>query len=212
VPTFLEYSSRWLQARIDGVIDEKPIRPNTAAKYRWRIESHMLPFLASHRLDQIDRDLCLAFKARLLKQSRELREAIDAGAEIRDRNGRRIKPLGPASIRSVIDGLVAILDDAIEDGYIDSNPAQGKRMRIKAPKPKRTFLEIDELAALIDAATEQDIAVGSGVAPIELGLTAAQVAQLHETYRPCRTPRPTRCGAPTSRSNCSPTTSTSSGS
>ena len=30
-------------------------------------------------------------------------------------------------------------------------------MRIKVPKPRRTFLEPDELAALIDAACEQDI-------------------------------------------------------
>jgi integrase len=178
-PTFHEYSSRWLQARIDGVIGEKPIRSTTAEKYRWRIESHLLPFLASYRLDEIDRDLCLAFKAHLLKQSRELREAIHAGANLRDERNRRLKPLSSASMRMVIDGLVAILDDAVEDGHIDSNPARGRRMRIRVPKPKRTFLELDELAALIDAATEQDIPLGPGVAPIELGLTAAQVAQLH---------------------------------
>ena len=179
VPSFHEYSSRWLQARIDGVIGEKPIRPSTAAKYRWRIESHLLPFLASYPLQDIDRELCLAFKAHLLRQSRELRETIDAGADVRDRTGKRVKPLSAASMRMVIDGLVAILDDAVEDGHIDSNPARGRRMRIKVPKPRRTFLEVDELAALIDAASEQDISTGPGVAPIELGLTAAQVAQLH---------------------------------
>jgi DNA-binding transcriptional ArsR family regulator len=82
-------------------------------------------------------------------------------------------------MRMVTDGLVAILDDAVEDGHVDSNPARGRRMRIKVPKPRRTFLELDELAALIDAASEQDISLGSGLAPIEFGLTAAQVAQLH---------------------------------
>ncbi len=179
VPNFHEYSSQWLQARIDGVTGEKPIRPNTAAKYRWRIECHMLPFLASYGLNEIDRDLCLAFKAHLLRQAKELRDSIEAGADIRDRTGRRVKPLGPASMRMVTDGLVAILDDAVEDGHIDSNPARGRRMRIKVPKPKRTFLELDELAAVIDAASEQDVPLGPGVAPIQLGLTAAQVAQLH---------------------------------
>jgi Phage integrase, N-terminal SAM-like domain len=179
VPRFHEYSSQWLQARIDGVTGEKPIRPTTAAKYRRRIESHILPFLAGYRLQEIDRDLCLAFKAHLLRESRELRESIEAGADIRDRNGRRVKPLSPASMRMVTDGLVAILDDAVEDGHIDSNPARGRRMRIKVPKPKRTFLEFDELAALIDAGSEQDISLGPGIAPIELSLTAAQVAQLH---------------------------------
>jgi integrase len=179
VLSFHEYSSQWLQARIDGVIGEQPIRPSTAAKYRWRIESHLLPFFASYQLPEIDRDLCLAFKAHLLRQSRELRDSIGAGADIRHRNGMRVKPLSPASMRMVIDGLVALLDDAVEDGHIDSNPARGRRMRIKVPKPRRTFLELDELAALIDAASEQDVSLGPGIAPIELGLTAAQVAQLH---------------------------------
>jgi hypothetical protein len=133
----------------------------------------------SYRLQEIDRDLSLAFKAHMLRQSRELREAIEAGTDIRDRNGIRVKPLSPASMPMVTDGLVAVLDDAVEDGHIDSNPARGRRMRIKVPKPRRTFLELDELAALIGAASEQDISLGPGVAPIELGLTAAQVAQLH---------------------------------
>jgi hypothetical protein len=99
----------------------------------------MLPVLAFYGLNEIDRDLCLAFKAHLLRQAKELRESIEAGADIHDRNGRPVKPLGPASMRMVTDGLVAILDDAVEDGHIDSNPARGKRMRIKVPKSKRTF-------------------------------------------------------------------------
>jgi hypothetical protein len=45
----------------------------------------------------------------------------------------------------------AVLDDAIEDELIDRNPARGKRMRIRVPKPDRTFLEMDELACLFDA-------------------------------------------------------------
>jgi hypothetical protein len=52
--------------------------------------------------------------------------------------------------------LAAVLDDAIEDGHIDRNPARGKRMRVRVPKPQRTFLELDELPALIDAAAAQD--------------------------------------------------------
>jgi hypothetical protein len=34
--------------------------------------------------------------------------------------------------------------------------ARSRRMRIKVPKPPRTFLEMDELVALTDAAGEQD--------------------------------------------------------
>ncbi len=87
-------------------------------------------------------------------------------------------PLSACSIRKVLDKLAAILDDAVEDRHIDHNPARGKRMRVHVPRPKRTFLEMDELAALIDAATEQDISLAQSVAPIELGLTVARVAHL----------------------------------
>src|SRR5215218_2972082 len=37
VSTFHEYASRWLQAKVDGVLGDKPIRANTEADYRWRI-------------------------------------------------------------------------------------------------------------------------------------------------------------------------------
>ncbi len=178
-PTFRAYASGWLQAKIDGVLGDAPIDQNTESDYRWRLQCHLLPFFAEHPIDELDRKLCQAFKAHLLRQSKELREAIDAGADIRDERNRRRVPLGASSIRKVIDMLAMILEDAVEDGYLDFNPARGKRMRIKVPKPKRTFLEIDELAALIDAAAEQDVSLTQDVAPIELGLTAAQVAHLH---------------------------------
>jgi integrase len=175
---FHEYASRWLQAKIDGVLSEKPIDANTEADYRWRLSSHLLPFFATYQLEQIDRELCLRFKAHKLREAQELREAIDAGADIRDQRGRGRVPLAPASIRKLIDALAAILDDAIEDGHIDRNPARGKRMRIRVPKPSRTFLEMDELACLLDVAAAQDVPLPIAKAPAELGLTTALVANL----------------------------------
>lgn len=149
VPTFHVYASWWLQAKIDGAIGDKRIAANTIGDYRWRLARHLLPFFGHRRLDAIDADLCLAFKARKLREASELRAALDAGADIRDGRGRRAVPLAPASIRKLIDTLAAILDDAIEDGHVDHNPARRKRMRVRVPKPKRTFLEMDELAALL---------------------------------------------------------------
>ena len=95
MPTFHEYASAWLQAKFDGTLGDKPIDANTEADYRWRLSRHLLPFFAAHRLDAIDRELCLAFKAHKLREAAELRAAIAAGAELRDRHGRRIVPLGP---------------------------------------------------------------------------------------------------------------------
>jgi integrase len=177
-PFFHPYSSNWLQAKIDGVLGEAPIEENTESDYRWRIECWLLPFFAEYRVDEIDRKLCQAFKAYLMQKSRELREAIAAGADIRDQRNRRRVPLGPASFRKIIDMLAMILDEVVEDDYLESNPARSKRMRVKVPKPKRTFLEIDELTALIDAASEQDTSLDQIPAASDLGLTAMMVAQL----------------------------------
>jgi integrase len=100
-----------------------------------------------------------------------------AGADLRDQRGRRLQPLSKASIRKLIDTLAAILDEAIEDRHITFNPARGKRMYLQVPKPRRTFLELDELAALLDAAAAQDKPLRI-VEPGELGPTTQLVAHL----------------------------------
>ena len=177
VPLFADYATWWLEAKVDGVLSDKPISGATTSDYRWRLDRHLLPFFGGSPVDRIDRKQCLAFKAHLLRQARELREALDEGADIRDHRGRKAVPLGPASVRKIIDCLAAVLDDAIEDEHISHNPARGKRMRVRVPKPKRTFLEMDELASLLDAAAEQE-AMPLASAPGDLGPSAGQVAQL----------------------------------
>jgi len=175
-PTFHEYASLWLRQKTQGVIGDHPISSSTQADYRWRLSVHLLPFFASYRLEQIDPDLCLAFKTEKLTEAAELRRALDAGADLRDRRGRGMKPLGSASIRKLIDTLATILDEAIEDGYLIRNPARTRRMRVRVPKPSRTFLEMDELAALLDAAAELDPAIPIALDREELQGTRALVA------------------------------------
>lgn len=75
-----------------------------------------------------------------------------AGAYLRDARNRRLVPLGAASLKKLLAMLAAVLGDAIEDGHLETNPARSHRLRIYVPKPKRTFLEIDELACLEDTA------------------------------------------------------------
>ena len=154
-PTFGDYARHWLKAKRDGVLGERPLDDTTYADYRWR-HGHLLEFFAPYRLDEIDRELCLAFKAHKLREAQELRQVISAGGAIRDRRGRRTRPLGASSLKKLIDTLATMLDEAIEDGHIDTNPARGRRMRVHVPKPKRSFLEIDELASVEDAAGAQE--------------------------------------------------------
>ncbi len=166
-------------AKVEGLYGSRPIGEGTRKDYSWRLRRHLLPFFGSYRVGDVDRDLCLGFKAHLLRSSRVLREAIEAGVEPLDERGRREVPLGPNSIRKQISALASILDDAVEDGHLAHNPARGKRMRIHVPRPRRTFLEMDELAALLDAAAGQE-------APFrrdghdEIGPRTAEVAGLLE--------------------------------
>lgn len=155
MPYFEEYAKYWLQAKTEGLIGEKALSKNSQADYRASLK-HLIPFFRRYRLDQIDNDLCLAFKAHKLKEAQELTEAIAAGAGIRDARKRRIKPIGPSSLRKYIRTLAAIMEEAHEDKYIDGNPARGRRLKVKVPKPKRSFLERDELICIEDAAGEQD--------------------------------------------------------
>jgi len=172
VPTFAEYAAWWLEAKIAGVLGDHPISENTAKDYRTRL-GH-LAYLGAYRVDEIDAALCLELKAHLLAQARE---AIEAGADLRERSGRRRRPLGPSMIRKVLGALRSILEDAVEDGLLERNPAQSRRMRVAVPKPKRSYLEIDEMAYLLDAATDQDDPFAGGD-PSPGGPSAAAVARL----------------------------------
>jgi len=175
VPLFADYAAWWLDAKIAGVLGDHPITENTIKDYRGRLR-HLLAFFGPYPLNQIDSELCVEFKAHLLAEAQELRKALEKGADIRDRYGRRARPLGQSMIRKVVDALGAILDEAVEDNHISYNPARGKRMKVKVPQPKRTFLEMDELAFLLDAAADQDAPMLTGPAPDDAGRTATAVA------------------------------------
>jgi integrase len=177
---FAEYAEWWLGAKIDGVLGGKPLAKNSEKDLRWRL-GHLLGFFGGYRLGDIDADVCLAFKALKLKVAREQTEAIEAGADLRDVYGRKLKPLNAASLAKLISTLAAILEDAIEDGHLDRNGARGKRMRVRVPEPTRTFLEMDELACLLDCAAAQDRPPeGDSSAKGVLPLKAAIVAERFE--------------------------------
>lgn len=185
VPQFGAYSAWWLEAKITGEIGARPIKKNTEKGYRAQL-GHLVRFFGRYGLDQIDRKLCQRFKGFKLQEAREMREALDAGADLRDRSGRPAKPLGPGSIARLIATLAAILDEAIEDGHIASNPARGRRMKVHVPKPRRSFLEVDELTALLAAASRQDQPV-VGPIPDDAGETTRAVAGLlSRGYRPAQ--------------------------
>lgn len=82
MPTFHEYASAWLDAKLAGSIGDRPIEVNAQNDYRWRLTKHLLPYFASYRLDEIDADACQAFKAKKLADATEMRAALAAGAQM----------------------------------------------------------------------------------------------------------------------------------
>jgi integrase len=60
--------------------------------------------------------------------------------------------LSNASINKTTKVLAQVLDEAIDAEWIKENVARGKKRRAKVDKPKRTWLELDQVQALLAAA------------------------------------------------------------
>jgi integrase len=125
VPTFHEFSSDWLAGR------HGEIRPRTVADYEWAFSYHLLPFFKGHLLTEITVAEVDRYKAAKLRAGK----------------------LGAAQINKTLKLLAMVMDMAIEYELVDrANPARGRRRRVKAPKPKRTWVEPEQLMALIESA------------------------------------------------------------
>jgi integrase len=130
-PTFHEFSSRWFADNAGSW------RPNTRVDYAWQLSNHLLPFFASHRLSQITIAEVDRYRAA------KVREGV----------------LSPTSINKTITRMAQILEVAVEYELIATNPAKGKRRRVKASRPAPVWLDRSEhVAALLDAAGELDSA------------------------------------------------------
>lgn len=123
-PTFHEFASAWLR---DG---EPGWRPRTVADYRWALELHLLPYFARHRLTEISIEDVDRYKAAKLREGK----------------------LAPNAINKTLTRLAQVLEVAVEYGHIERNPAKGKRRRVKATEPRRSWVEPEQLPALLDAA------------------------------------------------------------
>jgi integrase len=115
-------ASRWWQRR------RAELAPNTRLDYKWRLD-YVLRFLARGMTAQVDVHRVDTFRGEL--------EA--AG-------------LSPRSVNMVLDLLAQVLDDAVEYGLLEANPARGKRRRLKVPRSSRSFLEPDMVVDLLDVA------------------------------------------------------------
>jgi len=70
---------------------------------------------------------------------------------------RRARPLSARSINMHIDLLAQVLAVAVDHGHLPSNPAVGKRRRMKVSKPRPVHLDsANQIAVLLEAAGQLD--------------------------------------------------------
>lgn len=132
-PTFHVFASEWVAGR------EHEVEPRTAEFWRWALTCHLLPFFASYRLAEITPELVDRYKS----------------AKVRERElGLVARPLSNGSVNKTLKVLAQVLEAAVEYRHVASNAASGRRRRLKAAKPRRTWLEPDEVRSLLDAARD----------------------------------------------------------
>jgi integrase len=106
-PTFREYSDRWLKEYA-----EVNSKPSSVKKHREVLRLYLLPELGARRLDQLRRDQFKGFLAKLTAAGKLARN----------------------SIRLILATLRVILNHAVEDGLLASNPAAKLGRFAKAAK------------------------------------------------------------------------------
>ena len=127
--TFHDLAEQWFVER------SREWKASTVADYKWRLENHLLPFFDRHALSAITIAEVDRYKAHKLTQGE----------------------LSGESINKTLTILAAVLEVAVERDLIARNPATGKRRRVRANAPRRSYLDTSgQIVALLDAARELD--------------------------------------------------------
>jgi hypothetical protein len=117
VPSFHRFASDWLAGHaVEGGRRGGGLTEASKADLEWRLSNHLLRWFGLRRLDEITV------------------EHVDRFRLAKVREGR----LSPSSINKLLTTLAAILEVAVEYGYIERNPAKGKRRRLTSVVPRRS--------------------------------------------------------------------------
>ncbi|MGH2904134.1 MAG: tyrosine-type recombinase/integrase [Solirubrobacteraceae bacterium] len=129
-PTFHEFASQWFEGR------RHEVSPRSVESHKWALTCHLLPFFKDHHLSQITIAEVDRYK----------------NTKVREREHKRVeRALNNRTINATITLLAEILEMAVEYQQIPFNPARGRRRRLKAAQPKRTWLEPEQVKPLLAA-------------------------------------------------------------
>jgi hypothetical protein len=91
------------------------------------LSRHILPFLRTYRLNEIDYAVLSAYVAMKLERNEEIAAASEAGVTLRDRQGQPRRLLGPRTINMSLYVISQILGDAVKRGLISQTRPQARR-------------------------------------------------------------------------------------
>jgi integrase len=150
-PTFHEFASEWFAGAEAGWSEK------TRVDYRWRLSNHLLAYFAKHRLSDITVEEVDRYRRGKVREAQDLREAREANAKLpKDKRKRLPRPLSNSSVNKTIRLLAAILEQAVEYEHLGRNPAHGRKRLLKETKPSRSYLQPEQVAALLAAAGKLD--------------------------------------------------------
>lgn len=179
------------------VIDAKKshgLDQDTIDDLEWKL-GYLIGQFGPLELIQIDVARTDGFRDELANRSRVIQKAAAREKPlmetVKGRGGkpykRRKRPLSNTSINAILKLLSQIMQRAMDYGFVDRNPMKtGERKDRFLPtvKPARTFLEVDELLALLDAAgaldagARDDRRIGRRAALATLSMTGFRISEL----------------------------------
>lgn len=127
------FASEWYRQReLEG------LAPRTLEDYRWALSNHLLPFFKDYPLSAVTPQLVDAFKFDKVAERQRLEEVREAAKAHGEKVAER--GLSNRSINHVLMVFAQVLEAAVDYELIPSNPAVGKRRRLKAERPARPWV------------------------------------------------------------------------
>jgi integrase len=157
-PTFQVEASEWLHRRKLKAGDPEGTS-STIGDLVWRLRLVMDKFGAVP-LDQLDYALADELVSELCEERLEIERARERGTPLKHtittKNGlsfeARRRSISNSSIRKALDATERVLRDAKKRGVLTGDLPDLKSAAPKSERPNRSFLEIEQIAALLKAA------------------------------------------------------------
>jgi integrase len=131
IPTFHAFAEQW------WLLHEGSWRPKTVKDYRWKLETHLIPFFGEVRLDRLT--------------------VAEVERYVATKLAEKPRALSPRSINASTTLLAQILEAALDRDLMMRNPARGRGRKVRERPPARSYLETaGQIVALLDAAAELD--------------------------------------------------------